>query len=552
MGAFFYGQGTNLLRRVTNQLKPNRLLPVVAAASLILFVLALSFLYTVVREFYYFAQHEHQNYAQKYAANISATERLANTVYESIILRPEILTILQRAQQGEAEADSARVDLYNALKTTYQSLLKADIQQLHFHTPNNHSFLRFHRPELFGDDLSAVRPSVVQVNLTKQSFHGFEEGRIFNGYRHVYPVVHNSTHLGSVEISSSLLNFKRAYEENGLDSVDFVLYASLVQATVFAEEQGNYTQHPLHEELVIQNELNEYAQTNGIFDFYEKQAIMAQLANRTGVANAVAEHTHYFGVVLHKGQVYSVQMNPFFSDATGEAAGFVVNLTQFRYLGESLSRYYMQLFLFFIVSLAFALVLLRDRRLLAETQLLARMDNLTGLYNRLYFTVLTKKLLRNNTKPSESALRRKKGKAWQARQYSLIMFDIDHFKRINDTYGHDVGDVALETIADSIRTVLDPNDVFCRWGGEEFMALVRGDANAALQIAEQLRKQIAEDAIANASLPNYTCSLGVVQLQSLNQLEDALKAVDEALYRAKDNGRDRVELGVLASDTAGA
>ncbi|MCH8493616.1 MAG: diguanylate cyclase [Idiomarina sp.] len=537
-----------MLKRVTNQLKPNRLLPVVAAALLILLVLALSFLYTVVREFYYFAQHEHQNYAQKYAANVAATERLANTVYESIILRPEVLDIVQRAQQGEAQADRARNDLYSELNTTYQALRNADIQQLHFHTADNHSFLRFHRPSLYGDDLTPVRPSVVQVNLTQQPFHGFEEGRIFNGYRHVYPLVHNGTHLGSVEISSSLLNFKRAYEENGLDSVDFALYASVVQATVFADEQDNYTQHPLHNDLVIQNELNEYAEESGIFDFAEKQAIMANLASRNGVESAVAEHEPYFGVILHRGQIYSVQMTPFFSDATGNPAGFIVNLTQFRYLRESLSRYYMQLVLFFIVSVAFALVLLRDRRLLAETQLLARVDNLTGLYNRLYFTVLTKKLLRDNGKPSESALRRKKGKAWKARQYSLIMFDIDHFKRINDTYGHDVGDVALETIADSIRAVFKPSDVFCRWGGEEFMALVRGDANAALQIAERLRKQIANDAIANDNLPNYTCSLGVVQLQSINQLEDALKAVDEALYRAKDNGRDRVELGVLASE----
>ena len=524
----------------------------VAAALLILLVLAVSFLYTVVREFYYFAQQEHRNYEQKYAANVVATERLANTVYESMILRPEILEILQRAQQGEEHANRARDDLYDALNTTYQSLRNAEIRQLHFHTADNHSFLRFHRPSLFGDDLTSVRPSVVQVNLTQQQFHGFEEGRIFNGYRHVYPISHNNSHLGSVEISSSLLNFKRAYEQNGLDSVDFVLYASVVQATVFEEEQDNYTSHPLHEDLVIQVELNEYAQSNGIFDFDEKQAIMAKLANRSAVKSAVAEHNPYFGVSLHRGQVYSVQMTPLNSDATGRPAGFTVNLTQFRYLSESFSRYFMQLILFFIVSVAFALVLLRDRRLLAETQLLARVDNLTGLYNRLYFTVLTKQRLRDNLKPSESALRRKKGNAWKARQYSLIMFDIDHFKRINDTYGHDVGDVALETIADSIRAVFKPSDIFCRWGGEEFMALVRGDANAALQVAEQLRKQIADDAAANGSLPNYTCSLGVVQLQSLSQFEDALKAVDEALYRAKDNGRDRVELGVLASDKAGA
>jgi len=95
--------------------------------------------------------------------------------------------------EGTAAGDpekkqTLRMELYHTLEPLYQKLLTYSFRQLHFHESTNLSFLRFHRPELFGDDLTGIRDSVTFVNSERVPYSGFEEGRVFNGYRFVYPL----------------------------------------------------------------------------------------------------------------------------------------------------------------------------------------------------------------------------------------------------------------------------------------------------------------------------------------------------------------------------
>jgi len=156
---------------------------------------------------------------------------------------------------------------------------------------------------------------------------------------------------------------------------------------------------------------------------------------------------------------------------------------------------------------------------------LSTTDSLTGAYNRRMFVDLLEKELQ------------------RARRYgtvfSLIMFDIDHFKSVNDRYGHDAGDRVLVEVVEVGRQTIRSTDILSRWGGEEFMVLLpQTDEEEALAMGERLRKAIAHHNFADVEV--LTVSVGVTSLRQLDTIDVLLKRVDEALYAAKEAGRNRV------------
>lgn len=156
---------------------------------------------------------------------------------------------------------------------------------------------------------------------------------------------------------------------------------------------------------------------------------------------------------------------------------------------------------------------------------MAMTDQLTKIYNRLKF---------GNLLEAEIAKAKKSKKP-----LSLIMLDIDHFKKINDTYGHQTGDYALVTTVEIIKDHIRTADIFARWGGEEFMILLPGATiEAAKTKAEILRSAMDEYDYIEPS--NVTGSFGVVQLADSDTVDSLTKRVDEALYAAKNAGRNKV------------
>lgn len=168
-----------------------------------------------------------------------------------------------------------------------------------------------------------------------------------------------------------------------------------------------------------------------------------------------------------------------------------------------------------------------------ELQRLATTDPLTGLYNRRYFAQVARHLF-------ESAKR-------YSKPLSVMLLDIDRFKSINDTYGHDTGDLALKVLADILKNSIRESDIACRFGGEEFIILLpETTAEDAEKLADRIRSKVE-----NSSVPlsdgkelRYTVSIGVAQVDlSVDEnIEPAIKRADEALYRAKEEGRNRVVL----------
>ncbi|MBN2866232.1 MAG: diguanylate cyclase [Thiotrichales bacterium] len=131
--------------------------------------------------------------------------------------------------------------------------------------------------------------------------------------------------------------------------------------------------------------------------------------------------------------------------------------------------------------------------------------------------------------------------------FSIIMLDVDHFKLVNDNFGHDVGDVVLKEVASVIFKTLRDIDKVCRYGGEEFLVLLpETDKHSAVTIAERIRLAVSE--LSTSEVPTHiTISLGVANLTNWDTEQTFVKRADQALYRAKDLGRNRVEVDELTA-----
>ena len=166
-----------------------------------------------------------------------------------------------------------------------------------------------------------------------------------------------------------------------------------------------------------------------------------------------------------------------------------------------------------------------------ELKLLASTDPMTKLYNRRYFMEISKSIL-------DLAKRNKRCSA-------IIMLDIDKFKNINDTYGHNIGDDAIILLSQTLQKFTRKSDVVSRWGGEEFVMLLSNtDFEGALVIAEKLRVTVENQVLVleeNQEL-KFTISIGVSAVDTQNDLniEAAINRADEALYEAKESGRNKV------------
>jgi len=174
---------------------------------------------------------------------------------------------------------------------------------------------------------------------------------------------------------------------------------------------------------------------------------------------------------------------------------------------------------------------LQIQDMMEKLQELASIDSMTKLYNRRHFKQLSEHsidLAKRNKQP-----------------VSIIMLDIDKFKNINDTYGHQVGDEVIINLANILRYNKRKSDIICRFGGEEFVIMLPNTpVKGANIVAQKIRKDV-ENFILNITdnqKINFTISLGVssINLEDDNSIELSLKHADDALYQAKESGRNKV------------
>lgn len=173
---------------------------------------------------------------------------------------------------------------------------------------------------------------------------------------------------------------------------------------------------------------------------------------------------------------------------------------------------------------------------------MALTDSLTGVFNRRYVSAHLPRLME---------------RSWESQKpVAILMFDIDHFKAVNDTYGHGVGDEVLREVANRTNRNLRNFDLVARYGGEEFIVVMPDtDREAAYAVAERLRRRVGEETFAvstQAAEITVTISIGVAVVDGVGDTADAiLKRADDALYQAKRSGRNRTVASGVAEAPVG-
>jgi diguanylate cyclase (GGDEF)-like protein len=196
------------------------------------------------------------------------------------------------------------------------------------------------------------------------------------------------------------------------------------------------------------------------------------------------------------------------------------------------------LFLVFLGMFNFSLYNLVLGSLIRRLESLSSTDQLTGLYNR---RVVMERLEEEHARFQRSG-----------QTYAVIMMDLDHFKRINDTHGHTAGDDVLREVSQRMRQSVRSTDTLARMGGEEFLLLLpMNDIDGALVHAGRIRKRIAATPVTSGTVEiAVTMSLGVAEVFTSDRASDSVVTrADSALYRAKVAGRNRVELAQRATIT---
>ena len=157
----------------------------------------------------------------------------------------------------------------------------------------------------------------------------------------------------------------------------------------------------------------------------------------------------------------------------------------------------------------------------------ARIDSLTKVFNRNVFNDELENEINRNKRYGSSL--------------SLILIDIDHFKKINDSFGHSVGDLVLFKFASTIKSLIRKNDIFCRIGGEEFIIITTNiDKVNTIKMVEKIKENVSKTKF--EKVENLTCSMGVSFIKDDDTVSSFYKRVDDALYKSKKSGRDTITI----------
>ncbi len=586
---------------------------------------------------------------------IQTQKTTADILYQSTLESDRLIQIISKAFNAPKEQKTRlRDELHELLREKYKRAKLKDVYQYHFVFPNNESFLRMHKPEKFGDDLSTIRYDFKYVNMTKQTIRGFTQGRTSHGFRNTFPLFDRSgKYIGAMEVSFSSDSFQWYLNNISHIHTHFLVEKKIFEAKTWKKDDivEKYSQSsensrfmlaldkthskdrcitenrlklkPIKEELLSKMSIGEmfssYVRYKGeikAFAYlpiknmkYETVAWLVSYENSPFIALSLKNMlimriiTLVFSLILIYFIVALVRSNESTEkkrkllDEILDSTDNIMFITDLKKVSFSNNRFknllnikysnefnrktaddvlsifakvdgYLHADLLkgdeslislirrtpqderivcildrhfeekafqisiskvnyendFLVTLS-DITQMKAKQAVAEKK--AYKDGLTGIYNRNKFDEIF----------NEELIRVKRDNA----KLVLAIVDIDKFKNFNDTFGHLIGDEVLISMTESVDKNLRESDVFARWGGEEFVILFK---DTSMKNAKRVSQKL-KDKIQKAQHPiagSITASFGLSEYIVGDTVESLFERCDKALYLAKENGRNRIEI----------
>ncbi|TVQ35552.1 MAG: diguanylate cyclase [Geminicoccaceae bacterium] len=405
------------------------------------------------------------------------------------------------------------------------------LRQVHVHlAPGDRSFLRLHAPEAFGDELTGFRRLPQEVIRRGQPGTGFEIGPFLPALRAVTPVLAGGDGeriaVGAVEVGSSFATMLARIETHLAVAAAVLVSAEALSAAMPEAQDRLRGFEAAGETWWIDTTTQPVPDLPPSWRF-QAAASPALLHAADGIP---------FWLTAHPLTVYGAP-----ADASPTALVLIwatVGPEWQRLEADRRNAIALGLVAFFGVALATAVGLGEGVR-----HLQSRIANATveiRILNRSLRRQAETDALTNLPNRHAAAARLGERRRPTLRGGAVIMLDLDHFKALNERYGHAAGDAALQAAAEVVRRSLRRGDEAYRWGGEEFLIVTRSDLAGALRVAERLRRAVAAEELTFRGLSlRFTASLGVAESDLAEPLEETIRRADEALYRAKAQGRNR-------------
>jgi len=454
------------------------------------------------------------------------TAQLINSIFENI--KDEYgryaREIVSNQSIAEAFAKKDRKELLRLTMPIYKELRGYNefLAIMHFHTPDNHSFLRLHKPENFGDDLSGIRPIIAETNILKQERFGLEVGKYGVSYRAVFPVFYKEQYVGAFELGIDIkyLISKLAVSN---EYIPLFLISKKAAEPIFMYSQGvdEYIAKFSDEYLIVKYKSSTKDEEN-VLDVIDER---------------ILDEDNYFKKQNKK--EYLVFKSFVLEDYNERPVGYFVFKNEMDYYKNTIlfirwfSIISSVLIIIAIALLVNVLIQKYTKKLNEQKEILdfqAHHDALTGLPNRILFADrLEQAIVKAERQKSE---------------FALFFIDLDRFKQINDSLGHTFGDKVLKVIAKRLLGVVRREDSLSRLGGDEFTLLAE-DLKQEIDISALAKKIIAalaEPIVIEDNTLYITSSIGISIFPKDNvEADNLLKYADAAMYRAKEEGRNNFQ-----------
>jgi len=454
----------------------------------------------------------------------------------------------------EAYLENNRTKLINFVMPLYKNLHASGLlEEIHFFKRPAISFVNFANLKAYNIDVSKARRDIVWVSTSFTPSTHFYVCRLYPGFRATYPIIYKDRLLGSLSFGIHINTFAKLFRQLGVKDISIYLNNNILKNSLTSKRYIFFKNLPSYKNWKIMGNIYNIKLSPG----YE----------------------------IKNGYVFTkIKINDFFNHTMAyliikDDISTSINVLKTRTLNKLALEIFSYLFIFIVIFILFKwlfdklnemnyiLSLIKNQKFnqipkktVPKDELDKYKNNLIDMANdiKTYISLLTQKVEKYSDKAYKDGLtdifnRRfleEKGNELFLKyklsksQVGIIMLDIDNFKKINDTYGHDIGDLVLITLAQKIKKLIRKEDVFIRYGGEEFILILpNSNIHNTYKIAEKIRQAIEKTVIdIGEKHLEFTISLGISEIHSDDEsIYDAIKRADINLYKAKRNGKNRVE-----------